>query len=63
MRPVGPMLFLEANEDTELAGIEIPRGTPVFLLTRPAPSMTTIIAMPRHSTRSDGSVAARRARS
>lgn len=36
MRPVGPMLFLEANEDTELAGIEIPRGTPVFLLTRPA---------------------------
>jgi cytochrome P450 len=36
MRPVAPMLFLEANEDTELAGIEIPRGTPVFLLTRPA---------------------------
>jgi cytochrome P450 len=36
MRPVAPLLFLEANEDTELAGIEIPKGTPVFLLTRPA---------------------------
>ena len=36
MRPVAPMLFLEANQDIELAGIEIPGGTPVFLLTRPA---------------------------
>ena len=36
MRPVAPMLFLEANQDIELAGIEIPGGTPVFVLTRPA---------------------------
>jgi cytochrome P450 len=36
MRPVAPLLFLEANHDIELSGIEIPRGTPVFLLTRPA---------------------------
>ena len=36
MRPVAPLNFLEANESTELAGIEIPKGTPVFLLTRPA---------------------------
>jgi cytochrome P450 len=35
-RSVAPLLFLEANEDTELAGIEIPKGTPIFLLTRPA---------------------------
>jgi len=36
MRTVTPVLFLEANETTELAGIEIPKGTPVFMLTRPA---------------------------
>ncbi len=36
MRPVAPFHFLEANESIELAGIEIPRGTPVLLLTRPA---------------------------
>jgi cytochrome P450 len=36
MRTVAPLNYLEANESTELAGIEIPRGTPVFLLTRPA---------------------------
>ena len=36
MRPVAPLNFLEANENAELAGIEIPKGTPVFLLTRPA---------------------------
>ncbi len=36
MRPVAPLNYLEANENTELAGIEIPKGTPVFLLTRPA---------------------------
>lgn len=36
MQPVAPLNFLEANETTELAGIEIPKGTPVFLLTRPA---------------------------
>ena len=27
---------LESNENTELAGIQIPKGTPIFLLTRPA---------------------------
>jgi cytochrome P450 len=36
MRPVTPLNFAEATENTELAGIEIPKGTPVFLLTRPA---------------------------
>lgn len=36
MRPVAPFHFLEANESIELAGIEIPKGTPVLLLTRPA---------------------------
>ena len=36
MRSVSPLIFLEANEKVELAGIEIPKGTPVFLLTRPA---------------------------
>jgi cytochrome P450 len=35
-RTVTPLNYLEANESTELAGIEIPKGTPVFLLTRPA---------------------------
>lgn len=36
MRPVSVLHFLEANEAAELAGIQIPKGTPVFLLTRPA---------------------------
>ena len=36
MRPVAPLNFLEANENVELAGIEIPKGTPMFVLTRPA---------------------------
>jgi cytochrome P450 len=36
MRTVTPLNYLEANESTELAGIEIPKGTSVFLLTRPA---------------------------
>jgi cytochrome P450 len=36
MRTVAPLIFLEANESAELAGIEVPKGTPVFLLTRPA---------------------------
>lgn len=36
LRPVSVLHFLEANETAELAGIEIPKGTPVFLLTRPA---------------------------
>ena len=36
MRTVAPLIFLEANETTELSGIEIPAGTAVFVLTRPA---------------------------
>ena len=36
MRPVAPIHFLEANESIALAGIQIPKGTPVFVLTRPA---------------------------
>ncbi len=35
MRPVSPLIFLEANETVELAGVTIPAGTPLFLLTRP----------------------------
>lgn len=36
MRTVAPVISLEANENAELAGIDIPKGTAVFLLTRPA---------------------------
>jgi cytochrome P450 len=36
LRTVVPVIFLEANENAELADIEIPKGTPVFVLTRPA---------------------------
>jgi cytochrome P450 len=36
MRAVVPVISLESNEDTELAGIQIPKGTPIFLLTRPS---------------------------
>jgi cytochrome P450/nitrite reductase/ring-hydroxylating ferredoxin subunit len=36
LSPVVPILYLEANRDTVMAGACVPRGTPVFLLTRPA---------------------------
>jgi cytochrome P450 len=36
LSPVVPILYLEANRDTVMAGVDVPRGTPVFLLTRPA---------------------------
>jgi len=45
-RAVAPLIFLETNESTELAGIEIP--TPVLAF-----------GMPRVSSRSDGSVRAK----
>lgn len=35
MKAVTPMSYLEANENTVLGGVEIPKGTPVFVLTRP----------------------------
>ena len=59
MRPVAPLNLLEANESAELAGIEIPKGTPVFLLTRPATLDDNNYGMPRISGRSDGSVGGR----
>lgn len=36
LRPVAPLLYLEAAEDTVLGGIALPRGTLVILLTRPS---------------------------
>ncbi len=35
LKPVAPLLFLEANVATEVADVAIPAGTPVFLVTRP----------------------------
>ena len=35
LRPVFPVLFLEAEADTDLGGVFIEKGTPVWLLTRP----------------------------
>lgn len=35
MKAVTPMGYLEANEDTVLGGFAIPKGTAVFVLTRP----------------------------
>lgn len=34
LTPVVPLLYLEANEDTTLGDVAVPRGTPVILLTR-----------------------------
>ena len=36
LKPVGPVLLLEANFDTSIEDIEIPRGTVVAVLSRPA---------------------------
>jgi cytochrome P450/nitrite reductase/ring-hydroxylating ferredoxin subunit len=36
LRPVAPLLFLEAIEDTRLGDVEVPAGTAVFLIMRPA---------------------------
>ena len=33
LKPVAPILFLEAIEDVEVGGIAVPKGTAVFLLT------------------------------
>jgi cytochrome P450 len=35
LKPVAPLLFLEANVATEVADVRVPAGTPVFLVTRP----------------------------
>lgn len=32
-KPVAPMLLLEPNQDVEIGGVHIPRGTPLFVLT------------------------------
>jgi cytochrome P450 len=35
-KPIVPLLFLEPLEDVELAGVELPAGTPLFFVLRPA---------------------------
>ena len=36
LSPVVPLLYLETNQDTVLADIAVPKGTPVLVLTRPS---------------------------
>jgi cytochrome P450 len=36
MKPVAPVIFIEPNEDVEVAGVSIPRGTAMMLLTSQA---------------------------
>lgn len=36
LKPVAPLLFLEANHDTTIAGFHVPRGEPLFCLMRQA---------------------------
>ena len=33
LKPVAPILFLEAIEDVEVGGVAMPKGTAVFLVT------------------------------
>ncbi|MBI3881777.1 MAG: cytochrome P450 [Verrucomicrobia bacterium] len=33
LKPVAPILFLESNEDVEIGGVAVPKGTALFLLT------------------------------
>lgn len=35
LKPVAPLFFLEPNEDVEIGGYRLPRGTSIMLLTRP----------------------------
>lgn len=35
LKPVAPLVFLEPNEDVEIGGYLLPRGTTIMLLTRP----------------------------
>jgi cytochrome P450/nitrite reductase/ring-hydroxylating ferredoxin subunit len=36
LRPVAPLLYLEANDDVDVGTVAVPRGTRLALLTRPA---------------------------
>lgn len=36
LKPVAPLIFLEANHDTHIAGFHVPRGEPLFCLMRKA---------------------------
>lgn len=36
LRPTVTALFLENNEDVEISGVQVPRGTPIWLLLRPS---------------------------
>ena len=38
LKPVAPLLFLEADQDVEIGGFAVPPGTPIFLLLRAAGS-------------------------
>jgi cytochrome P450/nitrite reductase/ring-hydroxylating ferredoxin subunit len=35
LKPVAPLFFLEPNDDVEIDGVRVPRGTLIVLLTRP----------------------------
>jgi len=37
LKPVAPILFLESNEDVEIGGVAVPKGTALFLLTLHGP--------------------------
>jgi cytochrome P450 len=36
LKPVAPLIFLEANVDTTVAGVAVPKGTAVFIVSRAA---------------------------
>lgn len=44
LKPVAPLLFLEANRDTRIAGFHVPRGEPLFCLMRKAALDTKLAA-------------------
>jgi cytochrome P450 len=35
LRPVAPIIFIEATRDTSIGNVQVAKGTPVFVLTRP----------------------------
>ena len=47
LKSVFPILFLGANQDVELGGVQIPAGTAIFLLTRQCGLQTEAFAAPQ----------------